>query len=170
MINPKNDAEIVALILTHEGGFVNNPADPGGATNRGITARTLAAWRGEPVTTADVQKMPLEEAIAIYEAKYLKEPNISAVQDLRARGAMADTAVLFGPSQAIMAVQQILRLKIDGVLGPITAGAINAFDARQLVNQIAVWRIKRHAARVAAVPSQLIFLEGWIGRAVDFIA
>lgn len=55
-------------VLAMEGGFSNDPANHGGATNWGITAATLAHWRGRPVTAADVRTIPPGEARAIYHA------------------------------------------------------------------------------------------------------
>lgn len=59
-----------ALIKEFEGGFVDDPQDPGGATNFGITHTTLANWRKRPVTTLDVRNMSYEEAKAIYFSEY----------------------------------------------------------------------------------------------------
>src|SRR4051794_41836703 len=56
----------LAPVLKHEGGDVNHPADPGGATNLGITAATLALARGHPVSPADVAALTRAEAAAIY--------------------------------------------------------------------------------------------------------
>lgn len=58
------------VILKEEGGFVNDARDPGGATNLGITYRTLAAWRGRPVTVADVRALTAAEAGEIYRKNY----------------------------------------------------------------------------------------------------
>lgn len=60
----------VARVLAHEGGFVNHPSDPGGATNFGITLATLQSWRGGPVSVDDVRRLSREEAIRIYHARY----------------------------------------------------------------------------------------------------
>lgn len=57
-------------VLAMEGGFTNDPSDHGGATNWGITAATLAHWRGHPVTADNVQKIQPDEAKAIYHTRY----------------------------------------------------------------------------------------------------
>lgn len=54
----------------YEGGFVNHPADPGGATNWGITRAVLADWRKRPVSVEEVRTMPYSEALSIFKRKY----------------------------------------------------------------------------------------------------
>lgn len=66
----KNFDAALAFTLRYEGGFVNNPRDPGGATNLGITQRTLSAWRRRPVSVAEVRALTRDEAAAIYKALY----------------------------------------------------------------------------------------------------
>ena len=65
-----NFPQAIAYVLASEGGFVNNPADPGGATNLGITIATLRAYRGRAVSVDDVRKLGKDEAGAIYRAHY----------------------------------------------------------------------------------------------------
>ena len=55
---------MIDRLLEREGGFVNHPADRGGATNWGVTQGTLAAWRGYPVSVADVHALTRDEARA----------------------------------------------------------------------------------------------------------
>ena len=57
-------------LLKHEGGYVDHPKDPGGATNMGITIGTLSRWRGRPVTKAEVRALTREEAEKIYREWY----------------------------------------------------------------------------------------------------
>jgi lysozyme family protein len=59
----------VAFVLKHEGGFVDHPADPGGATNFGITHKTLGAWRREPADAKAVKALTRKEAGEIYRAR-----------------------------------------------------------------------------------------------------
>ena len=59
------------FIAKWEGGFVNDPRDPGGATNMGITIATLSSWRGTPVTVQDVRNLTKQEARQIILCKVL---------------------------------------------------------------------------------------------------
>ena len=61
--------EMTAEIVRREGGFVNDPDDPGGATKYGVTIHTLRALRG-PATVADVQALTEAEAIVIFKSQY----------------------------------------------------------------------------------------------------
>jgi len=65
-----NFALALALVLESEGGYVDDPRDPGGATNLGITRATLARWRGRVVSKADVRQLGRAEAAAIYRALF----------------------------------------------------------------------------------------------------
>lgn len=58
------------LTLKHEGGYVDNPKDPGGATNLGITIGTLSDWLGHKATKADVRALTPEKAKPIYKRNY----------------------------------------------------------------------------------------------------
>lgn len=53
--------QALACVLASEGGYVDHPLDPGGATNRGITQATLAGVRGRPVDKAEVRALSLAE-------------------------------------------------------------------------------------------------------------
>jgi lysozyme family protein len=66
----KNFERALDVTLVYEGGYSNDPRDPGGPTNMGVTQKTLAAWRGEPVSAADVKALTLDEARKIYKAQY----------------------------------------------------------------------------------------------------
>lgn len=89
----------LALVLKHEGGYVDHPADPGGATNLGITRAALAVWRGRPVSKDEVRALGRDEAAAIYRANYWIAagcPALPAGYDY----AHFDAAVNSGPGRA----------------------------------------------------------------------
>jgi hypothetical protein len=122
----------VEIILRHEGGYVDHPDDPGGATNLGITHKTLAAWRGEPVTRDDVRNLDHDEACEIYRANYwnaLNCDNLPAGVDL----VVFDMGVNAGPSRAAKMLQKIVHVEQDGQVGPITFGAVKSIDASFIV-------------------------------------
>lgn len=60
----------LSFVLKYEGGYVNNPRDPGGPTNRGITIATLSHELGRAATVADVRALTRELAATIYRKKY----------------------------------------------------------------------------------------------------
>lgn len=107
----------LAFTLKYEGGYVDHPADPGGATNLGVTRATLARWRGRPVTKADVRSLAHEEAAQIYRHFYWGpcgghrlSPGVDVV--------VFDWAVHSGPSRAVRALQKVLALTPDGASAP----------------------------------------------------
>ena len=63
----------LTAVLRHEGGYVDHPSDPGGATNLGVTRATLAQWRGRAVSKAEVKALTRAEAAKIYRALYWDE-------------------------------------------------------------------------------------------------
>lgn len=66
----KNFDRCLVFVLKYEGGFVNDPRDPGGATNMGVTRATLSRWRARPVSIAEVRALTRDEAAKIYRAHY----------------------------------------------------------------------------------------------------
>lgn len=128
-------ARCMPLILKHEGGYSDHPSDPGGATNMGITRATLEAWRGLPVSKADVMALQRAEAEAIYRAKYwnaVKGDDLPAGVDY----CVFDYAVNSGPGRAIKALQRAVGEAQDGVIGPRTMAAVKAADPMLVINSI----------------------------------
>jgi len=126
----------VDIILRHEGGFVDHPADPGGATNFGITHKTLAAWRGAPVTKDDVRTLTVAEARDIYRANYWNALNCDTMPagvDL----SVFDMGVNAGVTRAAKMLQGIVHVEKDGQVGPITIGAVKAIDPEFVVDAFA---------------------------------
>lgn len=96
--------EVMKFVSRWEGGFVNNPVDPGGATNMGITIGTLSAWRqahGLPAATVDdVRNLTREEADAIYRAWYWEPSGAADAPDYATALLLMDSGVLHGVGAA----------------------------------------------------------------------
>jgi lysozyme family protein len=164
-----NDALTAALAFTlpHEGGFVDDPDDPGGRTNFGI------AERSNPEAWADGVVTP-EEAREIYRAKYW---NTIQGDRLPRHTAIAtfDFAVHSGPATAAKALQKAVGAAVDGDLGPGTLAAVEkaAPDAgadAELALRIIKARAQHLAAWMRAQPVRVKYAGGFMARLIDLTA
>lgn len=122
-------------LMKSEGGYVDHPKDPGGATNLGVTQATLSTWRRQPATKTDVRNLTRVEAAEIYRARYwsaVRGDDLPAGVDY----AVFDYAVNSGPGAAIKALQRALGVTADGALGPATLAAARQAQPAALVRAI----------------------------------
>lgn len=154
-----NFERALSLVLKHEGGFVDHPLDPGGATMMGITQATLAQWRGQPVTKEEVRALGRAEAGAIYRARYwnaVSGDDLPSGLDL----AIFDYAVNSGPSRAVRTIQGIVAVTADGRIGPQSLAAIRANDVVGLVRALCAARMRF----LQQLPTFAVFGRGWTRR------
>lgn len=158
-------AECLAFVLQREGGYVNNPNDPGGATNMGVTQRTFDKWRDDHAQPrADVKTLDIQEAADIYQALYW---NPAACEQLPPPLDLIqfDTAVNEGPGTAARMLQTALVLPIiDGTLGPKTLKAASTCDPLATFARYANQRSMRYIGLAIADPNKRVFLRGWLHR------
>lgn len=169
-------AHIIADVIRSEGGYVDDPADRGGATKYGITIGTLGEWRGRPVTKADVKALTVEEAAEIYAARYVRGPGFDKLPE-SVQAVLVDFGVTSGPARAIKTLHAVLTvagfgpLTIDGRIGPKTiAAAARAAEqmAELLPDACCDERAAFYVELVRRDPSQRKFLDGWLRRAASF--
>lgn len=142
-----------------EGGFVNDPADPGGATNHGITLATLSHWRGQTCTVDDVRNLGQDEATTIYRASYW---NVVAGDELPAGLDLIvfDCAVNQGPGTAARILQTVVGVPVDGQIGPATLAAVASRNAIILIVDVGLERMVRYHE----TPGWDRFGHGWTNR------
>lgn len=163
---------LIDEILKREGGYQDDPTDSGnahgGATNFGITARTLGEWRrlGRQATKAEMKALTVEEARAIYKAQYVRPFEDVPFPDLQA--ALVDFGVNSGTVTAIEKLQEVLGVVVDGVLGPRTRTAMVAMPWKLTVNALVAARVKHCSELVEKDAKQRDKLRGWVKRAVSF--
>ncbi|GAK33241.1 hypothetical protein JCM17846_18620 [Iodidimonas nitroreducens] len=161
--------EIIDRIIDREGGFVNDPLDHGGATNMGITMRTLAHARGvDAVTESDVRALKREEARAIYQKNYIESPGFDRLPP-GLQEPVVDMGVLFGPHRAAKALQAALglagyRLAGDGIIGPQTVAAVRDANVHTIKDFLMIERLALHVERIRQKPDQVRFAYGWVKR------
>lgn len=146
------------LVLVHEGGFSNHPADPGGATMKGVTQRVYDGWRkraGRPVQS--VRHISNAELIIIYRELYadkIRFDDLPAGVDY----CVFDGAVNSGPAQAVKWLQRAIGgIVVDGVLGPATLAAVQDTPALALISKMCDQR--RRFLR--ALKTYAVFRTGW---------
>jgi lysozyme family protein len=153
--------ECLAFTLRAEGGFSDHAADPGGATNMGITRATLAAVRGHAVSKADVRALTRAEAADIYRSLYWK-----AVRGDELPGGVDavvfDHAVNSGPRAAIHTLQAALGFKQTGVLSRRCVLAAQGADYGALVRKLCSARMDF----LRRLSTWLVFRRGWTSRMV----
>lgn len=123
-----------------EGGYVDHPSDPGGATNMGITFGVLKSWRGRPITKQDVRDLTKQEAAQIYEQRYWKPLNGEALRigdDL----VVLDFGINSGISRSAKYTQAIVGTTQDGKIGPQTLAALARMPSRDFIKRLCARRL-----------------------------
>jgi lysozyme family protein len=153
----------LARVLIHEGGYANNPKDPGGATMRGVTQRVYDAYRAKlGQAPRPVRQIDDAELQSIYRRNYWNvvkgdalPPGVSYV--------VFDGAVNSGPTQAIKWLQRALGVADDGIIGPATLNAAMNANAAELIDQISYQRL----AFLKRLSTWGTFGKGWSERVAD---
>jgi lysozyme family protein len=147
------------FIFSVEGGFTDDPLDPGGATNLGITHDELALWRKQAVSIQDVKDLGKNEASAIYFANYWQVVQCGKLApgvDLM----VFDAAVNTGNSRSARFLQQAVGTTQDGLIGPITLASANKAGPISLINNLASIRLRFYQS----LPTFIHFGNGWTSR------
>jgi lysozyme family protein len=165
----------LAHVLVHEGGYVDHPLDPGGATKYGITLATLVAWRGRPVAKAEVMALDRREAADIYRARFwsaVRADELPPGLDY----AVFDLAVNSGPARAARLLSRALdlpeepRLSIEMVRAAGNRPVVDLIrrlsdERRTFLRRLAHWPTfgRGWSRRVAEVERQALALAGAAG-------
>ena len=149
----------LAAVLVHEGGFVNNPKDPGGMTNLGCTKATWEEHCGHPVDEKTMRGLTPQDVGPLYRQKYW---NKVCADDLPAGVdyVVFDAAINSGPGRAVKWLQACVGVEVDGSLGPKSLAAVKAFDPKHLISDYS----KRRLSFLMDLPTWDTFGKGWTRR------
>ncbi|MBX9861584.1 MAG: TIGR02594 family protein [Hyphomicrobium sp.] len=153
-------------VLEMEGGFTDDPHDPGGPTNLGITLAVFAAWRKTAVSAAnrarlirDLKAIDRATVTAIYRTRYWDAAHCDALPAPIAFMHF-DAAVNHGVGTAIRCLQEALGVSIDGEVGPETRAAAARASIAATLDAYAAIRERRYRA----LPHFWRFGRGWLRR------
>lgn len=149
----------VNIVLQKEGGFVNHSADPGGATNYGITIKILSEYRKTKVSVEDVQRLSIGEAKQIYFKNYWK-PIQGDQLPIGVNLSVFDFAVNAGVSRAAKTLQKIVNVQQDGIIGLVTLKAVQTFDVEDMIERLAAERVLFYKS----LKTFSVFGKGWLRR------
>ncbi|WP_179379458.1 holin-associated N-acetylmuramidase [Jannaschia marina] len=179
---------IAEEIVAREGGYVNDPDDPGGATNHGVTIHTMRRLGLDldgdgDVDTADVRALDRDRAIDIFVDHYFRKPRIHLLPEAL-QPSVFDMQVNAG-ANAVKILQRLLRrmgrqVTVDGRIGPETAAAARQAAAEapaHLADAYGIARRNWYYALADRRPSSRKYARrrdggkgGWINRAEEFIS
>ena len=153
--------EIIEVVLEHEGGYVNDPKDPGGETNYGI------AKRSHP--DVDIKNLTREGAKEIYKEVYWDKNKVESLPE-ELWHIYFDMCVNQGKSRAVIIIQRAVNgkggsLTVDGGMGPMTIAAIG--KSRVELDRVRAYRVKYYSDLVTKKPDLERFYFGWFKRALE---
>lgn len=162
-----NVEKLVPFILKWEGGFVNDPDDLGGATNRGVTLATYMQYcrkKGYPVPTVErLKNLSEREWAEILKTMYWDRWKADKIVNQSVANIMVDWVWASGV-HGVKRPQKILGVSIDGIVGNQTLAAVNAKDAKELFYAIKADRIRFIDEICKARPANEKYRRGWMNR------
>ena len=155
----KSFESIISAVLEHEGGYVNDPDDPGGETKYGISKKAFP--------DVDIKCLTVERAMEIYKKEYWNPSKVEMLPE-RLWSTYFDMAVNMGRKRACEILQKACNhknkvgIKVDGRIGRNTAGAAKRLEIKRLQS----FRVKYYADLVNRKPKLEKYWYGWYKRAI----
>jgi lysozyme family protein len=153
---------LIGKVLEHEGGYVCDPADPGGETKYGICKRSYPA--------IDIKSLTLEQAKGIYYCEWWLRLRCNDIDNDQVAQKLLDTAVNVGASTGVKLLQSALCdvgqwVVVDGVIGPKTVDAVNRADPNRLLTAMRARQAEHYRELIKRNPTLARFQRGWEKRA-----
>ena len=130
-----NFEKCLLLLLSHEGGFVDHPKDPGGMTNLGVTKKVYDKWLGHESTEKEMRSLTPADVSIIYKNNYwdkLRRDDLPSGLDWCA----VDWAVNSGSGRPAKAIQKAVGATADGAIGPMTLQAVADKDPKNIIESV----------------------------------
>jgi lysozyme family protein len=155
----QNFEKSLDFLLESEGGFVNNPKDPGGMTNLGVTATAWSQYKGRATSEKEMRGLTKDTVALFYEKKYwdaCKCDDLPSGIDYL----VFDFAVNDGPGRAIKTLQKAIGVPEDGAIGPVTLQNIDVMEKSELITRFSEAKKEFYES----LPTFPTFGKGWLAR------
>ena len=153
-----NFKECLDLVLKSEGGYVNNPADPGGMTNLGVTKRVWQEYTGHEADEKEMRSLTPEKVAPLYEQKYWR-PCYGEVLPRGLDFVVFSMGVNSGPGRSVKLLQSAIGCVPDGVIGPRTRELISDSNSATLIAKFSEARREYYKSL-----NKPVFEKGWLNR------
>lgn len=147
------------MVIVHEGGYVDHPSDPGGATNLGCTKAVWEQYVGHEVTKDDIKALTKEDVKPLYKKRYWDAIHGDALPS-GLDYCLFDCAINSGTGRAAKFIQQIVGVPADGAIGNNTIAAINQINSVTLINEFS----DKRQSFLESLPIFGTFGKGWTKR------
>jgi lysozyme family protein len=165
------------LVLANEGGYVNDPDDPGGETYKGVARKIFSKWDGwmkidllkrQPGFPGNLDKdVELQQDIEdFYRVNFWNKLKGDDIADQKVAESIFDFGVNAGVGTSASLAQLVIETKTDGVIGPESIGKLNAFNTEHFLAAFTVAKIARYISIVQKRPTSRKYFYGWICRAI----
>lgn len=158
-----NFKKAVGVLLAIEGGYANDPDDPGGETKYGISKRSYP--------NLDIKNLTIDNAINIYYKDFWIKYRLNSIKSSLIATQLLLMFVNLSPQSASICIQKAinaiqLSIEEDGIFGSRTISAINSIPECHMGDHLRLELVKFYLNRVRIDRRQLKNLEGWIRRAL----
>jgi len=152
-----NFTSALSSVLAYEGGFSDDPLDPGGMTNLGVTRAVWSEWLGRPASVKEMTELTASAVAPMYKRKYWDAVNGDELPD-GIDHCVFDFAVNSGVGRAAKLLQSCLGvIAVDGQIGPKTIAAAKAADAKKAIELYGLARL----TFLKSLPHWSVYKNGW---------
>ena len=172
------------LMIVHEGGYVNDPDDPGGETYKGVARKMHPNWLGWTIidllkkqkgfpdnlhfpNELEIMKELNYEVGTFYYSQFWLKIKGESILDQAVAESIFDFAVNAGIATSVHLAQTVVKVTPDGTIGPKTVAAINGCDPDYFLARFAILKIKRYVEICQKRPLSKKYIFGWVNRALQ---
>lgn len=165
------------LVIANEGGYVNDPDDPGGETYKGVARKIYSKWEGW--TKIDMLKRQQgfpanldrdvdlqQDIVDFYRLNYWDRIKGDDILNQDIANSVFDFAVNAGVSTSASLAQMVVDSPADGVIGPKTIEGINSFNPDHFLASFTVRKISRYVDICLKRPESKKYFFGWVIRSI----